>query len=107
MNNYLLNINNIKGLIKSRNIVWTKHCLNRLNQRGILIADVKYAINNGCIIETYGNDYPFPSCLVLGRTISNKKLHIVCGVSQNTLYIITVYYPNTIDWSFDMKRRNF
>lgn len=105
MNNNLINIETIKTLLNSKNIIWTKHCLNRLNQRNILITDVKFAIKNGCIIEIYNNDYPFPSCLILGRTINHKSLHIVCGISKNTLYIITAYYPDNINWYFDLKRR--
>ena len=61
----LLNIEIIREYIERRKIDWTKHCLNRLNQRNILIADVKTAINNGKIIEYYYDDYPYPSCLIL------------------------------------------
>ena len=49
MNKDLLNIKIIKEYIAQRKIDWTKHCLNRLNQRDILIYDVKTAINNGKI----------------------------------------------------------
>ncbi len=44
MNNDLLNIEIIKEYIAKRKIDWTKHCL---NQRDILISDVKTAVNNG------------------------------------------------------------
>ena len=100
-----ININDIKKLVQSRNIIWTKHCLNRLNQRNILISDVKHAINNGYVIENYKNDYPFPSCLILGKTQNNKNLHIVCSVNHSFLYLITVYFPDNIHWSYDFKRR--
>ncbi len=43
----------------------TRHCQVRIEKRGILIADVEYAIMNGEIIEEYPEDYPFPSCLIL------------------------------------------
>lgn len=46
MNEALLNIEIIKEYIEKRKIDWTKHCLNRLNQRDILISDVKTAVNN-------------------------------------------------------------
>lgn len=101
----LLNIEIIKEYIAKRKIDWTKHCLNRLNQRNILISDVKKAINNGKIIEYYYDDYPYPSCLILGYTINNKILHIVCGVSENTVHIITAYYPNLEKWKEDMITR--
>ena len=88
-------------------IYWTKHCLNRLNQRNILVPEVKEAINNGEIIEYYYEDYPHPSCLILGYTKNSIKLHIVCGISRDILYIITAYHPDENKWEEDMKiRRN-
>lgn len=53
MNKKLLNIETIRKYILKRNILWTKHCLNRLNQRNITVADVKRAIINGEITVYY------------------------------------------------------
>jgi len=53
--------------------------LERIFRRGISMVDVISALTNGEIIEQYPTDYPFPSCLVLGRTKAGKALHIVCG----------------------------
>ncbi len=105
MTEALLNIENIKKYLEERNIYWTKHCLDRLNQRNISIADIKTAIKNGKIIEYYYDDYPYPSCLILGYNLNNRILHIVCGISNNLLHIITAYYPDTNKWENDMKTR--
>ena len=105
MSEDLLNIEIIKEYIKTKKIDWTKHCLNRLNQRDISISDVKTAINNGSIIEYYYNDYPYPSCLILGYELNNKVLHIVCGISDGLVHMITAYYPSTDKWEEDMKTR--
>ncbi len=105
MNEELLNIENIRKCILKRNIVWTKHCLNRLSQRDISISDVKIAINNGMILEYYYDDYPYPSCLIIGYSTNKKILHVVCGIKDYTLYIITAYYPDTNKWEDDMKTR--
>ena len=35
----------------------------------------------------------------------NRILHIVCGISEDTVYIITAYYPDTDEWEKDMKTR--
>ena len=86
-------------------IVWTRHCLNRMNQRNILIDDVKMAIKNGDVIEYYYDDYPYPSCLILGLNGKNAKLHIVCGINSETLHMITAYYPDINKWENDMKTR--
>ena len=42
MNEDLLNIDIIKEYIAKRKIDWTKHCLNRLNQRNIQISTEKW-----------------------------------------------------------------
>jgi hypothetical protein len=63
------------------------------------------ALIHGEIIEEYPNDYPYPSCLVLGLSPAGKHLHIVCGMSENTLWLITAYYPNPDEWSGDFSVR--
>ncbi len=105
MSKELLNIEKIKKFIICKKVVWTKHCLNRISQRNILILDVKQAINNGRIIECYYDDYPYPSCLIAGNNKSGKMIHIVCGISNNLVYMITAYYPDSKEWKEDMKTR--
>lgn len=105
MNKELLNIQTIRIHLMKRNVVWTKHCLNKMNRRDILISDIKTAINNGKIIEYYYEDYPYPSCLILGKDNKNNTIHIVCGLSDNFIYMITAYYPDNEEWEEDMKTR--
>ncbi len=101
----MLSINDIRNCLRYKKIYWTKHCLNRINQREILSIDVKNAINNGKIIEYYYDDYPYPSCLISGKDRNNRILHIVCGMNNSIVYIITAYYPDTNKWEEDMKTR--
>jgi len=91
--------------IEGSSLRWTSHILERLFQRKIRINDVKEALLNCEIIEQYPNDYPFPSCLVLGYTTKGKVLHIVCGSNEVELWLITAYYPNSIEWTDDFKER--
>ena len=105
MTKNLLNIECIRKYINQRNIIWTKHCLNRINKRDILISDIKTAILNGKIIEYYYNDYPYPSCLITGKNKDEKTIHIVCGIKDNLVYMITAYYPDSDKWEEDMKIR--
>lgn len=105
MNNELIDKETINNFLLQRKVIWTKHCLNRMSKRDILISDVKTAINNGYIIEYYYNDYPYPSCLILGKDSNNRKIHIVCGISEEFVCIITAYYPDKEKWEKDFKRR--
>ena len=100
-----INIKSIQNNVKKGKIIWIEHCLNRLNQRDILIEDVISTINTGKIIEYYYDDYPYQSCLILGKDCNNEVLHIVCGLNGNTVYVITAYYPDSIKWEEDMKTR--
>jgi len=77
----------------------------RLIQRGISTNDIVCAIQDGEMIEQYPTDYPYPSCLILGLTINNKPIHVVCGAGVNELWLITAYYPNPDEWLHDFKIR--
>lgn len=95
----------IKNLCNSNKLRWTQHVLIRLLQRNISTDDIVHALKTGEIIESYPNDYPYPSCLVLGVTINEQYLHIVCGLGESELWLITAYYPNSTEWESDLKTR--
>ena len=101
----ILSIDKIKQLIKDKKIRWTNHVIIRLFQRNITQSDVEYAILSGEIIEEYERDYPYPSCLVYGINLNKEVIHIVCGLSEDELWIITAYYPDITEWENDMKTR--
>lgn len=100
-----INIDTIKQMVKDNKIRWTNHVIVRLLQRYITQEDIENAILNGEIIEEYESDYPYPSCLIYGVNLNNKVLHIVCGLSEIELWIITAYYPDNIKWKDDLKTR--
>lgn len=92
-------------LCKKGNILWTQHCLQRMQERGISRADVKNGISTGEIIEEYPDDYPNPSCLIFGYDLAGQILHIVAGCDNINIYIITAYFPNTDKFEPDLKTR--
>ena len=100
-----LKVYNIKQMVKNEKIRWTNHVIVSLLQRNISQEDVENALLNGNIIEEYENDYPYPSCLVYGINLKNEVLHIVCGLNETELWIITAYYPDNIQWEEDLKTR--
>lgn len=100
-----MDIDIIKNLVKEKNIIWRDHVLVRMRQRSISILDILNCINSGEIIESYPNDYSYPSALVLGKTLKDKFLHIVCAEGQGKLWMITAYYPDKEEWYDDMKTR--
>lgn len=100
-----ISIETLRALCDSGSIRWTLHVLQRMMQRGISRADVIHAIQTGAIIEQYPDDYPFPSCLILGSNMAGNTVHVVCGRGPDDLWIITAYYPDPSEWEADYKTR--
>lgn len=105
MGTWLLDLEEMRKLCGTEFEIITKHCLIRLEKRGISLSDVEYAIMNGEIIESYPDDYPFPSCLVFCTLLNQKPLHVVCSIGDGILYLITAYYPSLDTFESDYKTR--
>ena len=101
----MIDIATLQDLCKKHKIRWTAHILTRLIKRHIQQADVENAILTGRIIEQYPDDYPLPSCLVLGISCSCKSLHVVCGTDGKELWMITAYYPDEEQWNSTFDER--
>lgn len=86
-------------------VIVSGHAAQRLRSRSIRYADVIAALTGGEIIEQYPEDYPYPSCLVLGAAVNGRYLHVVCGSDGEYLWIITAYYPSEDKWSDDFRTR--
>lgn len=76
----------------------------RMVERNISREDVKKAILGGTIIEEYPDDYPLPSCLILGFS-NSTPLHVVLAVEENAIIIISVYIPDSIKFESDFQTR--
>lgn len=96
--------NTIRTLCSSENLVFTAHCLARMQERDILIDDILDVLLNGEIIEDYPDDYPFPSCLMMG-CIKEKILHVVLACDGICLRIISSYWPDDSRFMEDGKTR--
>ena len=77
----------------------------RLRQRRIGIRELEEAIVTGEIIERYPADPRGPSCLILGHTQRNRPLHMVCGIMEEDLLVITAYEPGSDEWKPDWRTR--
>ena len=97
-------IEQFKELNKTEKMVLTQHSRKRFSERGIKIVDIVNAIESGEIIEEYPEDYPFPSCLILGQS-EDKIIHIVASISDGMIYLITAYIPDAERWEADWKTR--
>jgi hypothetical protein len=90
--------------VHSGNYQLRPHAIERASLRGIDPLEIKKALICGKVIEVYPEDPRRESCLVYGKTLAGKDLHMVCGVAAGLLRIITVYEPNPAEW-IDAKTR--
>lgn len=85
--------------------IYRVHAIERMFQRDVSEADVEHVVRTGEIIESYPDDYPYPSFLVLGY-VDNRALHAVYAKDENgSLIVITVYEPTLEKWLEDLKTR--
>ena len=87
-------------------IVFRIHAIKRMFQRRISEEDVKHVLATGEVIESYPNDLPYPSKLLLGWR-GNRPLHVVAAdnVESGEPIIITVYEPDPQEWEAGFARR--
>ena len=97
-------IEQFKAINKLENFVMTQHSRKRFLERGIMVQDIVNAIDTGEIIEDYPEDYPFPSCLIMGKN-HNKIIHIVAAIDNGMIFLITAYLPDIDNWKTDGKTR--
>lgn len=100
-----MDIKDIQYFCSNSKIKWYKHALERMQERDISRDDVKNCIMYGEIIEDYPDDFPHPSCLIFGYTVSDRVIHTVVSMDGDSIGIITVYYPNTDKFEDDLKIR--
>ena len=87
-------------------LIYRQHAIKRMHERCIGEEEVEYAIKSGAIIESYPNDTPYPSFLILGHA-GTKAVHVVYAddVEKRTRIVITVYEPDEEIWCKDLKTR--
>lgn len=87
-------------------LIFRVHAIQRMFQRRVSEEEVKQVVVAGETIETYQDDKPFPSRLMLGW-IGSRPVHVVVAdnVAAQEAIIITVYQPDPEEWESGIKRR--
>jgi len=85
----------IRMVARLRRVFWRNHALARMLERDICRKDVFRVIENGQIIEDYGDLKPYPGCLIFGKS-GQKALHVVLAfdADKDMVYVITAYAPD-------------
>lgn len=87
-------------------LVFRVHAIKRMAKRGISEANVRHVLATGEAIETYPQDKPYPSRLVLGWC-HGRPLHIVAAHNDRDgeTIIIAAYEPSPMRWGPGFGRR--
>ena len=84
---------------------YTRHMLEKADERDIDLDIVEQTIEYGEMIADYPNDKPYPSCLYL-FLIDSKPLHVCFApVNEKVCKVITAYKPNLTIFEDDFKTR--
>jgi hypothetical protein len=73
-------------------------------ERGIREEDVARVIAEGKVIESYPQDQPYPSRLLLGF-VDERPIHVVAADAEREIIIVTVYQPDPSLWEPGFERR--
>jgi hypothetical protein len=98
-------ITDIGNSVNAGRILWKRHALERMMERGISRTEVKRVILQGNIIEYYPDDYPIPSVLL--AALQPEPLHIVVAYDAESqqCYVITAYRPDLTHFEADFITR--
>lgn len=102
----MIDIKDLKQYYLDDTVMVTQHASLRFRQRGIRMKDIRNTVMTGTIIEQYEDDTPFPSCLILGKTLLGQPLHVVMSDEGSATSIITAYIPDPKKWdaTFTMRK---
>ena len=101
----MIDIDHLRKHYQDDEVFITEHAAERSRQRGILSKDIRNAVENGEIIEQYPDDFPFPSCLILGKDLAGNSIHVCMSEEGTASRIITAYRPDPEKWSDDFRTR--
>jgi len=94
-------------LSAAKRVLFLPHAVRQMSRpdRMITTGEVRDVVATGVVIEDYPDDVRGPSCLILGRGVEARPLHVVCSPKSEFLAIITAYVPHRDEWSDDFRVR--
>lgn len=76
-----------------------RHAVDQTIRRQVTVAEIRQTIAAGDVIEDYPHDKYGPSCLIFGRTLAGRPLHLQTSYpSRPIVKIVTLYEPDPNEW---------
>jgi hypothetical protein len=99
-------IGELRSKIADSLFEFSEHAVDQSIIRHISVPEIREAFANSQIIEDYADDKYGPSCLVLGFTLADRPLHLLCShPSRPLVKIVTLYEPDPDLWINSRTRR--
>ena len=100
-------IDEIRAKFARDEFEFSRHAVDQTVRRGISVAEIRQAIAAGAVIEDYPDDKYGPSCLIFGRTLAGRPLHLQTSYpSRSIVKIITLYEPDPNQWINYRRRKS-
>lgn len=98
-----MKIDDITTAIRLDRIRITDHADEEAQADRLSFDEILVSVYHGEIIESYPDDWPYPSCLIYGATFRGEPVHSVWAYNEENRWaiLITVYRPDPerwIDW---------
>lgn len=98
-------IDEIRKKIEADRFEFSDHAVDQSINRRIGVQEVREIFSSAEVIEAYPEDKYGPSCLIFGRTMAGRPLHVQCSYpSRPLIKVITLYEPDPARW-IDFKIR--
>ena len=100
-------IRDLRSKIADGQFEVSQHAVDQSIIRHISVQEIREAFANSQIVEDYPDDKHGPSCLVLGFTLADRPVHILCSYPSRPLVkIVTLYEPDSDLWIDFRTRRS-
>ncbi|MFC1601446.1 DUF4258 domain-containing protein [Candidatus Sumerlaeota bacterium] len=104
-----MDLEQIINAIQASRVRITDHADEEAFDDRLTYEEIYYSVIHGAVIEDYPEDKPYPSCLILGRSVSGEPIHSVWAYNPESCWavLITVYRPDPerwIDWKVRVKK---
>ncbi len=100
-------IRDLRSKIANGQFEVSQHAVDQSIIRHISVQEIREAFVNSQIVEDYPDDKHGPSCLVLGFTLADRPVHILCSYPSRPLVkIVTLYEPDPDLWIDFRTRRS-
>lgn len=102
-----MDIEHIVDAIRMNWIRISDHADEEAEADGLTFDEIYVSVLHGEIIEDYSTDKPFPSCLILGKTVGGAPIHSVWAYNAGVQWavLITVYRPDPERWTNGRERK--